>query len=744
MKKIVLIGTLLCVAFYIKAGCDDSSNTMTASTNSGIFDLAAAVNQTSTNQGCDRMWGSDFIQCQVKLNGTYNSYLTTLFNTGSVNFALVGEYIHNYGGSVSNSLSATIKVDVDLQGCIWEWCNHIVQRDWVITFLHAGKVTVLPGIYCSGKEYSWSELITFSPVQHTNQVLTFSPAHSFVGGFVTFNQPVNNSVSITYTATIMGQTISRTWTRTIHSLEQADFTSTAQSAGAITNLSPSSLMTNYISISGGVAEFTGPGLILNGTNFYFDPSVANTGNNVLNVRTNNNGCLSEWSDTVFYVTPIVTSINVPVLNLPATFGVGETGLFYVTNTTGSAQISASGKFHFGCSNRNYIFSLNTYQSGVTYEWKVMYQNIVYATGVGNTFTVAMPDRTAVNRNVSSSVHTIEDAIQNSSLLYNTAIAFGSPQLSTFYTGDEMKVMCRGVNVFGATSDWGHVLVGVVPSPELENNSVLCYNQNPVLSPVTNTQLYLDSINYNSVRSVMWDINNDGIFELDGSQDDVLQLLVTNQKSDLMISRIIDSTKFYGYNLLTNEYFDEYSPEAGEVCYSVIDTVRIVRNPIFSTMFNNLDTLSIGTPVRGVVSGAWFSVNLDTIKWNWTDGSMTYYGDTNWHYLNDLGGYSLVVTVVDSFGCMANSNYLNGWYVPGVLSSEELEDISLNIYPVPVQSNLIIDTDQQINSIVILDINGKIIGEFKEKTIDLSGIVPGMYFVNIEFENRLITKKITKL
>ncbi|MCR9248773.1 MAG: BspA family leucine-rich repeat surface protein [bacterium] len=74
-----------------------------------------------------------------------------------------------------------------------------------------------------------------------------------------------------------------------------------------------------------------------------------------------------------------------------------------------------------------------------------------------------------------------------------------------------------------------------------------------------------------------------------------------------------------------------------------------------------------------------------------------------------------------------------------------EEIQLNIYPNPVINMLEISTEVEV-SITLTDINGKL--QLKPITtrlfqIDMSGYPEGMYLLTIEFDGRVITKKIIK-
>ena len=80
-----------------------------------------------------------------------------------------------------------------------------------------------------------------------------------------------------------------------------------------------------------------------------------------------------------------------------------------------------------------------------------------------------------------------------------------------------------------------------------------------------------------------------------------------------------------------------------------------------------------------------------------------------------------------------------------LSLEEFDtSFNLNIYPNPVERLLIIQSTATINSLELYDVNGKILIKTNNtKSLDLSSLSQGVYFITIITNHTSTTKKIIK-
>ncbi|WP_027419396.1 T9SS type A sorting domain-containing protein [Crocinitomix catalasitica] len=82
--------------------------------------------------------------------------------------------------------------------------------------------------------------------------------------------------------------------------------------------------------------------------------------------------------------------------------------------------------------------------------------------------------------------------------------------------------------------------------------------------------------------------------------------------------------------------------------------------------------------------------------------------------------------------------------------EDYDDVNLELYPNPSAGQFTLDINQNFNDalIVVTDMRGGIVLEQmlndEQTTFDLSHVENGLYFVNLHFDNKLITRKIQKI
>jgi len=93
--------------------------------------------------------------------------------------------------------------------------------------------------------------------------------------------------------------------------------------------------------------------------------------------------------------------------------------------------------------------------------------------------------------------------------------------------------------------------------------------------------------------------------------------------------------------------------------------------------------------------------------------------------------------------------LSEWEIVSPLSVIEREKGSLTVYPNPTTGELRITSDElRIENVEVFDIYGRKLIEQKaegrkQKALDISELQPGVYFIKIQTDNEITTKKIVK-
>lgn len=700
------------LAFKLMAFCDcDNMNHNLIMGNVGTWDYGAYINSMSESDGCPKEFGDRTSDPQVQnaqgalIGGS--TFLNTLFLQGIVDLQQVSDYLYAIG-ETGNSTVLYIKLSLDQQN----WCQNpplAVERNVTLTIYHCGGVTLDNQIFCSGKAYLFEDLVNY-PAAHYDRSVNFSTGDQFSNLVVTLQQPINNTVGVTYNASISGYIVRRYWSKSIFEVPHPDFTSIPEN---ITVNSPDQVLGLYSFWDiGTIPEFNGNGVYNQGGTWYFSPNLAGINTHVIALRANNQGCISNWVDTIFYVTPIASVASAPSVNLPFTFGAGETGCVvervfpgmwvgvFPNTTYLPGGTSTLGNYHIVCSGKDYTLSVLNPNVNLQYEWKSIYNGSLVNEGFGTTKLFSMPTTNEIDLNI------IQGG--NSAVFPSSDIPFylSMGSRKTVHTGDLFSVYVRSINVNSDTSSWRKVYLGVSPTPEINTEFSMCYDNDPDLYVGSLTPLYDNNLSFSGVRTSRWDIDGDNTWEIYG--DTVSYLMSNTNKVNNFKAQLFDTTKFWAWNASTGYQEFTYAP-ADQVCYSEILWVPVVRNPQPIVTWNEAGTIVIGSSIYGSVSGVYFNPLTDSLIWNFTDGSGTYSGEDIWHYLNDLGSIGCDFRVIDTFGCSTTLAFPNWWFVPGTLGDDELS-LDGTVYPNPASESVNLSC-WKADHVVVYGISGIVIEEF---------------------------------
>ena len=153
-------------------------------------------------------------------------------------------------------------------------------------------------------------------------------------------------------------------------------------------------------------------------------------------------------------------------------------------------------------------------------------------------------------------------------------------------------------------------------------------------------------------------------------------------------------------------------------------------------------LTINTiDISVIEDGVTLTANLDGASYQWidcNDNNNPIAGETNQSYTATTDGSYAVI--VDDGNCVGTSIC---YAVIGV-DAEAIKETAVNIYPNPT-NGIVFVQGEGIEKIVVTDVNGRVIKQVdtsqQQVTLDLTGNVQGIYFVNIETKNGRIIRKI---
>lgn len=109
-----------------------------------------------------------------------------------------------------------------------------------------------------------------------------------------------------------------------------------------------------------------------------------------------------------------------------------------------------------------------------------------------------------------------------------------------------------------------------------------------------------------------------------------------------------------------------------------------------------------------------------------------------------GAYYLIIHDYDCYS--EKSNVINYWHTG---TNKKTLDYNVFVYPNPARSQITVSLPQNYNrgELTLVDVNAKEILTQKFKgnraQINISNLPDGIYFLQISYDNQLITKKIIK-
>lgn len=776
MRYLYLVGFLL-LGLKLDAACSNNMSWIAGEYgsyhNNDIMTLRTLFNQGAQFNNCNRNYEDDYLNHSIRIRtrngGNYGSWMEDQTFYYYLPFNLTNNTIWTLEDRIASSVIPEIRNAEALQFEVTFVLDAVFGTNTLkVTFVtnQVGNVYPVESVLCWAKEYPLSYFLNSfgtgltsralkiydeNPINTTIQpfyAVTIPDVGAFDSDFV-LPEPttVNPVYYVVFSGMRYGKVVRRRWIKQVYEVGNANFSSVPS---GISEVSADVLLSNYSTYSGGVVEYSGNG-VLNSSDWFFSPSLAGVGSHNINIRVDNQGCKSYWSDAYFQVSPIVSVLSAPNIDMESTFGLGELGanvqaisgaiIQPLPNPALPPQISTLGKYHAVCSDKDYNFGILSPNASLTYEWQMVYHNQLFNLGQGVNKTVSMPTRNDIIRNVYQGVNPSQSSFTGNEPV-SMFINFGTnpSPIGTVYTGDMIVLMVRSRNVSNEVSPWKKLYLGLMPSPLLESSTKLCYDDNPLLVSTSNTQVYLDSLETTTIRSVLWDVDALGGYEYVG--DSIYHFMQNTNKLNIFKAQVVDSSHSF-VHVGGGQYAPYYHEASSEVCYSSIEDVKIIRKPIPTITFSEVGNINVGTPVLTVVSGSYFDLNTDTIAYQFSDGSMQYQGDSLWHYFNDLGYYSLNVTVTDLYGCATESQFDNYWLVPGVLSLEEEESL-LEIYPVPAYDKVTIVLSGVLENVSVFDLSGNLVMSTIENQFDISHLESGTYVLTIQTSERVFTRKIMKL
>ena len=157
-----------------------------------------------------------------------------------------------------------------------------------------------------------------------------------------------------------------------------------------------------------------------------------------------------------------------------------------------------------------------------------------------------------------------------------------------------------------------------------------------------------------------------------------------------------------------------------------------------------------TIVAGIELDLTYTVTANTITSNYPFGNFEWMncadssiitGENNFSYT--ASQYGFYAAIISSIGCIDTTECIE----VGGIGFEENLAVDFNVYPNPTHGNITINLSNASNALIdIIDINGRVLKTKQvnntTNTFNLSDFENGIYFVKVNTNNKIITKKIS--
>lgn len=177
----------------------------------------------------------------------------------------------------------------------------------------------------------------------------------------------------------------------------------------------------------------------------------------------------------------------------------------------------------------------------------------------------------------------------------------------------------------------------------------------------------------------------------------------------------------------------------ENCNYLISTIVVQGQSGISSI-----SISGGTLQMEALITPGYAAN-QTYTWSVTNNSGSASIDTN-GLVTALSNGTVTITATANDGSGASGDAIitiSNQSTAGISDDEKL--ISVSIYPNPVNFQLVIDTEEEIKSVSIVDAMGKTIKTVlaQNKTLDVSDLKKGIYFLQVQTSNGIASKRFIK-